>query len=254
MEKLHIVTVTNDKFAKHLAVMLYSLLENKVSQNPVQIYTIYGKLSSENKSRLNKALKRFNVKIKFLTVNPELYKGFKVGRYLTSETYYRFSIPDLLDKNVDKVLYLDCDMIVRDDVTWMWELDLSKHVLAAVENPGQTHRFNKLSIPLTSSYFNAGMLFINLKKWREQDITKKVFQFTNDNQAIIKLPSQDPLNAVLHDKWLKLDPKWNFQVSRYGHLEIKPAIIHYTTRRKPWNDNPPFKEEYNKFARKVIWK
>lgn len=252
METIHIVTASDDGYAKHLAVMLNSLLHHKASKNPIQIYVIDSDISEANKARLIKTVKNRKGSIQFLKINPKIYEVFKTKGYLTKETYYRISIPDLLGKDVKKVLYLDTDIIVKEDITPLWKVNIDHHFLGAVEDcwiKGRRNRF--LSIPKDSKYFNAGVLLMNLKKWRKQKIANRIIQFIKTNPTKIKFCSQDPLNAILHDKWLPLDPKWNFQTHHLSLPEFKikkPAIIHYTGPNKPWKAKHRLKKEYFKYV------
>lgn len=253
---IHIVTVTNNTYAKPLAVMLNSLLENKVSKNPINIYVIASELSPKNKFLLAKTVGKFNLKIKFIPIDPTIYKDFKTVYYLTKETYYRISIPDLLNEKIQKVIYLDCDIIVKTDITRLWNINIDNYFLGAVEDFWVKYSRNShLLIPRESKYFNAGVLLINLKKWREKQIKNRVIEFIKANASRIKFCSQDPLNAILHDKWLQLDPKWNFMPHYLNYpnfKNIKPAIIHYAGLKKPWKANFRLKEEYYKYRKNVF--
>ncbi|MFC5447349.1 glycosyltransferase family 8 protein [Paenibacillus aestuarii] len=250
MERLHIVTTANDQYAKHLAVMLTSLLENKTSNNPLTIYVVDGGLSDRTKAKLNNAVKKFNQHIHYLSINPDMFNSFQLNFNITKETYYRILIPDLLDKAIEKALYLDCDIIVTDDITKLWDTVLVHKYVAAVKIPGSA-RPGELGLP-RNEYFNAGVLLMNLPKWRENRIAFRLMRFIRNNPDKLKFMDQDALNVILQDKWKKLDPTWNYQVHRYRGMKL-PAIIHYTTNQKPWNNDPPFKSEYMKYLRKTVW-
>lgn len=256
MERIHIVVATNNKYVKHLAVMLTSLFEHKSENRPATVYVIDSNLSSESKQKLHNALKPFQAELAFLTVDDSLFQNVVVRYHLSKETYYRIAIPALLPPDVRKALYLDCDLIVKADIANLWDVNIDKYHLGAVQIPGKVLRYEELGIPESSGYFNAGVLLMNLKKWRDQRTSEKVLQYMKKNPEKLKFMDQDALNAVLHERWLKLDPKWNYQVHRSHHQRFEPAIIHYTTDKKPWNShhNPKFKDEYLKYARKTIWK
>ncbi|MGG4444935.1 glycosyltransferase family 8 protein [Brevibacillus porteri] len=258
MGTIHIVTAVNDGFAIHLAVMLYSLFENKVSKNPVTVHVIDSQVSGKNKSILTKTVKRFHAQINYVTIDPTLYDGFLVRDHLTQETYHRISIPDLLDKEIEKVIYLDSDMVIKEDITPLWNTNIDDYLLAAVKDSWQgvnKLRHVDLSIPDDCDYFNAGVLVMNLNKWREHNITSKIYDYMKKNQSLIRYPSQDPMNAILHDNWLQLDTKWNYQSKHLykSNLRIDPAIIHYTGEdSKPWlSKKHPLREEYFHYLKKV---
>lgn len=253
MERIHIVAATNNHYAKHLAVMLTSLFENKKSKNPVTIHIIDSDLSDDHKKRLRASMRRFHPEIRFHTVNPQLFQNAKLQYHLSKETYYRISIPELLDKGIHKALYLDCDMIVKGDITVLWNTDVEHVELGAVQIPGRVTRYKELSIPEHMGYFNAGVLLLNLKKWRANRTTDKVLDYIRRNPDKLRFMDQDALNAVLKGKWKKLNPWWNYQVHRHRVQTFKPVIIHYTTNRKPWNGNPYLKEEYVHYLRKTVW-
>jgi lipopolysaccharide biosynthesis glycosyltransferase len=252
-DAIHIVTVTNDTYAPHLAVMLHSLLTNKKSRNPIKIYVIDSNISIENKILLAKTTRIFKAKIYFKQIDPKSYSEFPTYHYVTRETYYRISIPDLFH-NYDKVLYLDSDIIVNSDIAELWNTDISQYYLGAVEDPwvrDSDPRYHDLRMPRNSKYFNAGVLLINLKKWRSQGIKNKIIEFIKTYSSNIKYCDQDALNAVLYDQWLSLDPKWNLQTPQFSdpNLIINPAIIHYTGGGKPWNSDIPLRNYYLMYKR-----
>lgn len=253
MDRIHIVVATNDGYVKHLAVMLTSLFENKHSEHPVTVHVIDGNLSFWNKRKLRGAVKRFHTEIKFMKVDESIYKDVRVRNHLSKETYYRISIPSLLDSNINKAIYLDCDMIIKEDIANLWNISVKDHELGAVQIPGPVDRYKDLNIPEHMGYFNAGLLLLNLRKWRANHTSDKVLHYIRNNPQKLRYMDQDALNAVLKGKWLKLHPRWNYQVHRHWHQRFKPSIIHYTTGRKPWNGKPRFKDEYDHYLRKTDW-
>lgn len=255
MESIHIVTTSSDSFAIHSAVMIHSLLENLASEKEVNIYILHSYMSQQNQLKLNRAVNKFNVELHFLPVNESRYHGCKKGRRMTKEAYYRLSIPELLKQNINKAIYLDSDLIVRADIAPLWNIDIDHYFLAAVQDPGarKYRRYSALTIPKSSGYFNSGVMVINIKKWREHDISNKVIQFIKENPKKILLLDQDGLNKVLQDKWMPLNPKWNYQTAHIGKLIIEPSIIHYTTRKKPWNSDHPLSKAYFQYSSKTLW-
>ncbi|MBP1933014.1 glycosyltransferase family 8 protein [Ammoniphilus resinae] len=254
MSGINIVTAANDRYAGHLAVMLYSLLKNKISPLPVTIYIIDSQISSQNKSLLNNTVEKFDSKIIYLTINSTIYERFKTFKHISKETYYRISIPDLLDRDIEKAIYLDSDLVVVEDITALWNHTIDSFFIGAVKDAGlKRSRNSELFIPKNSNYFNAGVLILNLNKWREFNITNKIINFIKDNSERIVYPIQDPMNAILHDQWLILDKRWNYQP--YLHKrnpQIKPAIIHYCGPKKPWNSWHPLRHYYLEYADKVF--
>ncbi|MBP3041687.1 glycosyltransferase family 8 protein, partial [Bacillaceae bacterium Marseille-Q3522] len=208
METLQIVTVSSDNYAKHTAVMLTSLLVNKKSINPINIYVI-GSISEKNQFKLNKSIERFGIAIKFFDIDPTLFQNFKLTQYYKQEVYYRLLIAELLEPTIKKAIYLDSDMIIRDDITKLWDINIDDFFLAASRKAYLRNRRRALSIPYKYGCFNAGVMVINLSKWRENNVYQLVIDYLIINERKIELLDQDALNGVLYDKYLNFDKKWN---------------------------------------------
>lgn len=255
MDTIHIVTATNNKYAKPLGVMIHSMLSNTKSANNIQLYIIESGLSQGNKRRLNRVAVSGGAQVQFLKIPQSLFGGLKKKKYLTQETYYRMAIPKLLGNDVTKALYLDSDMIVQKDIRKLWKKDLKGYYAAAVEKDNVSRRKKKqLGMPKRTRYFNAGVMLLNLKKWRERNIAEKIVTFSKKHRKSIEYCSQDPMNAVIKGKWRKLSRKWNF-ITTYArrNKKAKPAIIHYTGPKKPWEHGHPFRKAYKKYAKKLKW-
>lgn len=252
MEPIIIVTSINDHFTHPLAVMLTSLLENNIPKNIMKIYIIDGEISDENKNFLRSLLNEYKIKPYFLTPDMTKVENFKISDRISLETYFKLQIPDLLNRKIDKVLYLDADTIIRKDISNLWNTNLRGYCLGAVENPNAEYRKEALSIPNEESYFNAGVLLLNLRRWRKLQISKVVHDFIRNNPDKIELHEQDALNAVLFRNWLKLDFTWNYQIKRVDQINISdPAIVHFNGKKKPWNSSLPYKEEYDKYSKQI---
>lgn len=250
MEPIAIVTISNDRFAVHLATMLFSLFENKESATSYQIYIIDGNISFHNKGQLNELLKGYHVSPVYLNVDESLYVNCPAWGHVSQEAFYRISIPDLLQQ-IKKALYLDSDMIIKGDLSALWEMGQLKHYcLGAVEDPVD---FAGVTLPPGYKYFNSGVLLMNLEQWRKKKISSRVLQFIKDNPSKIMWWDQDALNAILYDQWFPLDYKWNYQVYRMAHLKIDPVIIHYNTHIKPWNGQTYLQEEYFYYRNRLQW-
>lgn len=255
MDKIHIVAVSNDRYARYTAVMFNSLLEN--TSSAVDLYII-GNLSKDNQQKLNQSVHRFGVTITFFPVSESTFQGFRTYSYFTKEAYYRLLIPMLLDENINRAVYLDSDIIVHQDIKDLWISDLKDKYLGAVQDVGRCARRSRkrlLSIPKSCGYFNSGMMLLDLRKWREHNLADKVIDYARNNPQKLKSIDQDALNAVLCQHWKSLDPKWNYITARIRKRKYinKPAIIHYTGKKKPWNHYHPLKSIYMKYYQITLW-
>ena len=268
-EKIEIVTACDDNYVQHLGVMLCSLLENTSHKEKINIWVIDAAISQYKKDILSSFIKdKYQVQITYLKVNEETYKDFKISYHFTHSIYYRISIPEIIPANVNKVIYLDSDIILRQDIYDLWLIDMKSYLLGAVELLDIDKKHLKGIIKDDLDYFNSGVLIMDVNKWREHNITQQVINFISSYQEHIIWWDQDSLNAVLYQKWLGLPLKWNLQsnffdvnVSKCKREEelrdaiANPAIIHYTGLYKPWDyvDNHPYKQEYYKYLTLTPW-
>ncbi len=154
--------------------------------------------------------------------------------HINHMTFARYFIPDFVTE--DKVLYLDSDLIVTDDLTDLFELDLGENYLAAAR-----------SCFGAGVGFNAGVLLINNKKWRSETIRQKLIELTEKEHENVKEGDQSILNMLFKDQYSLLDDKYNFQIgfdagaAEKNHTFIfeisltpSPKILHYISPDKPW--------------------
>jgi lipopolysaccharide biosynthesis glycosyltransferase len=170
-------------------------------------------------------------------------------------TFARFLIPKIF-LDAAKVLYLDPDILVLDDLEVLWETDLEGAVLGAVEDHidallkiGEP-RLNE--VPRVQSYFNAGVLLINVARWREDRISERALEYLNKHPRS-PYADQDALNVACDGVWKKLDGRWNFHDHHFekklSEMTERPGIVHFVTNLKPWkpSSNSPNYAFYDSF-------
>ncbi|MDX2254106.1 MAG: glycosyltransferase family 8 protein [Pseudanabaenaceae cyanobacterium bins.39] len=270
IKPIEIVAACDDNYVQHLGVMLCSLLENTSHRQSIHISVIDGGICVENRLKLNKfILDTYGIHINYLIPDINTYQSFPISYHFSHTIYYRISMPLFFDQSVTKVLYLDADMVVKDDIYQIWNIDISDYYAAAVDTLEFDNRYLSLGIPLNSLYFCSGLILINLQKWREDHIMQKVISFIQNNQDNIQMWDQDSLNAILCSRWLPLPLKWNQQSNffdsrlyqkyksndDYMEAIANPSIIHYTGSHKPWHyvDNHPYKMDYYKYLSLTPW-
>jgi lipopolysaccharide biosynthesis glycosyltransferase len=238
----------------------------------VKLYVIDGGIENHNKQLLQETTYKFGVPIEFLEIDQQKFEHAHISNHITKAAYYRICIPNLItDPAVKKAIYIDCDALVLDDISKLWDLDFHTNPCAAVEDAGQHHRLEKMNISDTSKYFNSGIMIIDFEQWRKQDISNKVLDFIQTFPSEkLEFHDQDALNAILHDKWKELHPRWNAQshiilkekipvslVDQKKHIEtrLKPAIVHFCGPDKPWNSqtNHPFAKKYFDYLQLTKW-
>lgn len=266
---IHMAFVVDNEYVQHLAVTCISILKNIKETKRAKFHVILDEnVENENKEKLKRDIKQHGGEIFFYNIEQDMFNHLPESGHISKATYYRIFIPYILRHINDKVLYLDCDLIINDDISKIWEIDITSFFLAAVPDLGGKNRLEELGIPVNYKYFNAGVLLINMENWKLESVPEKVLEFLNLKKEKIQYHDQDGLNGVLFDKWLELNPKWNVQYNMY-FLDYKdyysreeltdalknPYIIHFTGPRKPWHfDNVhPFRKKYYDYLQFSAW-
>ncbi len=248
--------------------MLVSLFENN-GQNQILIYLIFDDLNQKEKESIKYYVAKYEQNVIFIQISPERFQHFSISEHISFATYFRILIPEVIDSSIEKVLYLDTDIVVAQNIMELWNVDITNYHFAAIPEP-TFNEHARLDIPFGAKYFNAGILLINLKKWREEKVSNQVLNFIDANAEKIIFWDQDALNAVLYNKWLALPLKWNQQSvffekeisnTRIDKTELReairnPSIIHFTGASKPWEyiNFHPFKYKYFQYLKQTQWK
>ncbi len=259
--EIAIAVAADEGYAQHLAAALVSAAVHLPPRSRACFYIVDGGLSKVSRELLEATVADRRVRIRWIGMAPGLLDGIRAGGHLSSATYCKILVPELLRRYpIDRVLYLDCDVIVLGDLTPIWQEDLRGYALAAVEDIGGQCRKKELSIPSSSPYFNAGVLMFNLRRWREEQLTDRVLAYAAEHGERLLFHDQDALNAVLHGEWLELPVEWNVQSNMLAaNPRIVgpggPIVVHYTGASKPWHyDNVhPYRSEYYRYLNLTAW-
>ena len=259
----------DNAFALPLAATLHSLLDGLSGNAKPHLYImrVAGRgLSTTNKERLHRVVRGRAVlhwpTLARLPIDPAL---LATSAQLSLATHYRIFLPGLLPPTCSRVLYLDADVIVRGDVSPLWETDMKGHVVMAVRDPAIFNvaspmgimTYRELGIAPDAPYFNGGVLLVDIEKWREERMTERFLDFSTTYGSYARWGDQDGLNAIMQGRWGALDERWNIQTfvvdgravqTRPDHeqyvaglrareevLTSGSHIIHYTQGRKPWH-------------------
>lgn len=257
MKSIDIIFSSDNNYAQHLGVALCSIFENKSNRYLINIYVIDGGISTENKSKLKILENKYSFIINYLYLKTEDYQDLYISDHISQATYYRILIPELLDKKINKILYLDCDLIVLGDIIDLFEINIYDYSVAAVEEQLKDIKI-KLGMSDSTPYFNAGVMLINLIKWRELNISKITLNLVRNKPEILTFWDQDALNVTLADKCIVLDRRFNLLNSGYKNISNinNPVIIHFSSSVKPWlfNGRNPFDDKYFYYLNITPWR
>ena len=219
---MKIVCATDDNFVQHCTIMLTSLLLNNRN---VSIYLLTEGLKYEKECIIRKQVEDLGGTLRICLVNTNIVEKFPMPSdsnltHISRATYYRLLISEILPQDVEKVIYLDCDIIINKSIQKLWEIDLNEYALAAVPQIGSGYEAERLGYPIQYGYFNAGVNVINMEYWRHNNIANKLVEYLVTNHNRIKYHDQDVLNAVLYDKTYHLMPMWNMTSLVYSYFLV----------------------------------
>ena len=226
-EKKAIVLAANYAYVEQVITTIKSICYHNRS---IRFYLINSDFPNEWLKQLNKRLEKFDSEIINCRVTSE-----QISRYKTDISYtvfLRYFVADFVKE--DKALYLDCDLVVTKNLDDLFATDLQDYPLAAIRDFGGRAYFGR-------EIFNAGVLLINNALWKQENITQKLIDLTNEWHDKVDQADQSILNMLFENKWLELDFDNNhiviherFANYRFPNGQEYPGIIHYLSERKPW--------------------
>lgn len=262
-----VVIAADDKYVPYVTVMLRSVVENSSPENNYDFIVLHSSITQKHQNAIQKEFQdHANFKIRFYEV-AYLYSGvnLKTHFHISVETYYRLLMQDIM-KRYDKVLYIDSDLVVLDDLAKLYHTDMEGWCLGAVrdidmagnyhgKDPTRKDYFRTvLTIANPYDYFNAGVLVMNLKEFRKHYTTKSILDTIAKHEWLYM--DQDILNYMCEGRVKYLDMSWNVVMnwenesgSRMGIMVCAPhqlyldymssrkhpKIAHYAGSQKPWN-------------------
>lgn len=269
MDTLNVLYSTDLNYAPHAAASIYSLLDNNRGFEKINIYIIDDDISEEYKECFERILDGFsNASIIFYP-----FKKLK-PRLQIKETWFamvgyaRLMLSEITE--AEKILYIDCDTIINGSLKELWETDLEGYCIGGVQDNPALYALQAIGMDDNDRYINSGVMLINLKKWREDNIEEKIIQMINSHNGHVFHHDQGIVNGVCKNSIKILHPKFN-TMSQFFLMKAKqikslydmknyytqdeldeatknPVIIHYINKfyNRPWfkSCSHPLKELY----------
>ena len=249
-----IVLSADNKYEPYLYTTMVSILENQYKNTFYSFYVLVpSNFEKINENEILKLNNKYKCYIHFIYIKKTFANIRMFIPHISFPTYYRLLIGDILPKEIDKCIYLDVDLCIVKDLSDLFNIDMKDNYIAGVLSPKyyfyKEEHCKRLNLSSMIQYINAGMLLMNLKQIRMDNMTQKFIKLTEKNFAS---QDQDILNVACYGKILTLKPKYNLQVVRlfeknnsylrdlYRKEEIiqakrSPYIIHFSAKKKPWN-------------------
>lgn len=233
-----IIFAVDDAYIPFLAVTIQSLSDHINPKNQYILKVLYTKINEENKKKILKYANE-NISIEFVNVEKEIKKmesKLPVGYFYSSATYYRVLIPNLYPE-YNKVLYLDADIVILEDVAKLYNTNIENYLLGCMPEPWirkikefRVYAEKILGLSSYKKYFNAGIILMNLKELRAMNF-EDVFLHLLESTRYSFAQDQDYLNRICKGRVKYISSAWN--ASGYLYKKDNPKIVHYTIY-KPW--------------------
>lgn len=250
----HIVYASDDKFAEILGVSLVSLYDNSKDMDDIVVYILDAGITEENKEKLFSVCKSYGrsdiVFIQGKNISEKLSMNVAVDRGSLSQ-YARLFVSSDLPTDLNRVLYLDCDIIIKRSIRELWNLNLQDKTIGALMDAFSKYYRANIDLEENDIMFNSGVMLIDLEKWRKQKVEERLLKFIASKHGKIQQGDQGALNHVLTKDTYCFEPKFNsvtiFYDFTYKEMMIyrrppkfytadqvkaailNPVIIHFTT-------------------------
>lgn len=271
MQTVSIALITDRNYVTPTITAIYSIIKNKRTETKLHFYLVTADLEPEQEE-LFMGLEQEKVLISVVKASASKYEGLHTSDpnapcVASIAALLKFDLPDMLSE-LDKVLYLDGDLIVREDLTELFGTELSDNYVAAVVDSGSIY-YKHDTVKKVDDYFNSGVMLLNLKEMRKDGVTARLIEEKKKGDS--HLMDQNVFNIVFNKKVSLLPIRYNLLYvnllraagkytigdinARYGtsyftlyDLEQDAAIIHYSSKDKPWKTNTaPLSSEWQAY-------
>lgn len=275
---MNILCSTDDNYVPYCGVMLTSLFESNIGED-FRVFVLTDGLNEVNKRAMAEFATRYNQSIEIIKVNSALFKDCPYNPatdHVSEAAYYRLAVAEILPREMDRILYLDCDIVVNGKIKQYYDSSLKGSPCGVVRDEAcnvlEPYARLGISQEIDKPYFNSGVLLINLEYWREHKLFNKFMEYVVRNRERLEFHDQDTLNGVLRGNVVYMPATFNLQrgflLTQYFDIDNEerkieimaavknPVIIHYTGYMKPWNnsDRHPMRYLWRSYLEKSLWK
>ncbi|AVM42546.1 glycosyltransferase family 8 protein [Fastidiosipila sanguinis] len=249
---MNILVTFDENYAAPFKTMLKSLAINNASEKVV-VYLLYSenKIRQETLEDLIRYCGSYGVVFKPCIIDNEIFSKYKVNKHYSSAMYYRLLASEFLPKDIDRIIYLDPDILIINSLSPLWKLELKdkKIFAAASHTEAFTDSINMMRLNTETEYFNTGVLLMDLKSIRDQISFEELVREIEEVDSFLILPDQDIFNVLFSDVTLSIpDEIWNYDARYYSKYLLQSnreydldwvmkntVILHFCGKKKPWN-------------------
>lgn len=248
---MELLVSLDQNYLPQLRVMLTSLTCNDPGVR-CRVWLLHSGIPQDKLDTLAHSLERLGHRLEPVLVDESLFGAAPVTDRYPQEMYYRLLAAQLLPETLDRVLYLDPDILVINSLQPLWNLHLGDDLFAAASHVSTggmvANEVNKIRLGTETDYYNSGVLLIDLARCRREVDPQQVFAYVAQHQSELFLPDQDVLNALYGSRILPVeDLVWNYDPRNYSEYKLRShnkantnwviqntAVLHFCGRDKPW--------------------
>ena len=249
---MNILVTLDRNYLQPLSVLLCSLFLCHPDQS-FDVFVISDDLTEEDIGSVKAMCTRFDSEMHLIHVPEDCFDNAPTLRYYSKAMYYRLLAAQLLPKDMDRILYLDPDILVIGSLTALYAMEMGDQLYAAAMHEGLINLSGpvnqiRLQNRETSAYYNSGVLLMNLARIREEVMPQAIFEYVEKNRNILILPDQDVLNGLYGSRILAIDEcVYNYDARKYSEYLLasqgekdmnwvmrNTAVLHFCGKSKPW--------------------
>lgn len=250
---MNLLVTCDENYLAPLRVMLYSAF----AQSPDTVFDVYlmhSSIPDEKTETLRRFVEKSGSRLHALRVPEDAFSDAPTLKHFTKEMYYRLLAFQLLPENMEKILYLDPDILIINPLDDLYQTDVSDWLFAAAHHDyGPIGDLNRVRLDAYEMprYYNSGVLLMNLKRQREEIREEDIFNYIREKKDVLVLPDQDVLNALYSHRIHSLpDVICNYEtrfhhmygLSSKGEIDLdfvikNTVVLHFCGKRKPWHPN-----------------
>ena len=259
---INVVFVTDNNYFKFALTAIKSILRN--TKEIIEINCITLEVSEKN---LINAKENFcGLNVNFIEIEDERIQKLMTKNHVSKAAFIKVLLPEIF-ANKKRIIFLDSDLILHEDIKYLWNEFDEKYTLQAVWNPGYNYDNKVMGLNENDKTFNSGVMLLNLEKMRNEKSTELLLNFLIEKNHLTKLNDQAAFNAIFALRWGQLPLKWNVQyqfffkkaeilnITRHEQMNLlnSPGILHFTSNSKPWQSRNihPFKSQFIEYYEEV---
>lgn len=271
-EEIFVCLSCDERFSPYLGIAIHSILSSAQPKDKLQFFVLDDHISAQRKKEIFLLQDIHPFRITYIDANMSIFDKAEVSCFLSRACYGRLLMGRLLPKKVHRVIYMDCDVLVRESLSGLWHTDLRGRTIGGVVDLGvmREARTGQHPWPWKDAYINSGVLLVDLKRWRSIGAEQKLLGYLEFPRWPLKCHDQDVINFALHEEITAIPSRWNAQIfwsflewdnekgiEEYRRILDDAALLHYATSNKPWlrfGGRSVYRTLYRAYMAKTPWK